>query len=367
MSPSCAACPPRRRAVPLDPHPAPVEGCRVTVKAAVLGAGTWGTAFAKVLSDAGTDVTLWARRPELAQQINLGHQNGDYLPGIALPQSLYATHDAAAALADAELVAFAIPSQTLRVNLAEWAPVLPAEATLVSLMKGVELGTTKRMSEVIAEVAGAGLERIAVVSGPEPGARDRAGAADRHGRRVRGRGLRGRGADRLHGAVLPSVHEHRRHRLRARRRGQERHRAGVRHRPGHGLRRQHAGLDHHPRAGRDRPAGRRAGRRPDDVRRSGRPGRPGGHLLLAAVAQPQLRRAARPRRVARAGAGGDPRPDRRGCAVLPLGARTRPTPRRRHADHRGRRGGVLPRPDAAGHARAADVALGTQRAATTRR
>jgi len=136
------------------------------VRATVLGAGTWGTAFAKVLSDAGTDVTLWARRPELAQQINLAHQNGDYLPGITLPESLYATHDPTAALADAELVAFAIPSQTLRANLLEWVPSLPPGATLVSLMKGVELGTTKRMSEVIAEVAGAEFERIAVVSGP---------------------------------------------------------------------------------------------------------------------------------------------------------------------------------------------------------
>ncbi|PZS26545.1 MAG: glycerol-3-phosphate dehydrogenase [Pseudonocardiales bacterium] len=136
------------------------------MRATVLGAGTWGTAFAKVLSDAGTDVTLWARRPELAQQINLAHQNGDYLPGITLPESLYATHDPTAALADAELVAFAIPSQTLRANLLEWVPSLPPGATLVSLMKGVELGTTKRMSEVIAEVAGAEFERIAVVSGP---------------------------------------------------------------------------------------------------------------------------------------------------------------------------------------------------------
>jgi glycerol-3-phosphate dehydrogenase (NAD(P)+) len=138
----------------------------VTVKAAVLGAGTWGTTFAKVLTDAGNDVTLWARRPELAEQINLTHQNGDYLPDIDLPQSLRATHDAGAALRGADLVAIAIPSQTLRANLAQWAPLLPSEATLVSLMKGVELGTTKRMSEVIAEVAGAGPGRIAVVSGP---------------------------------------------------------------------------------------------------------------------------------------------------------------------------------------------------------
>ena len=136
------------------------------MKAAVLGAGSWGTAFAKVLDDAGNDVVLWARRPELAKRITEDHDNSDYLPGVRLPDSLRATHDAADALDGAELVAFAIPSQTLRENLADWAPNLPPHATLVSLMKGVELGTTKRMSEVIAEVAGAASDRIAVVSGP---------------------------------------------------------------------------------------------------------------------------------------------------------------------------------------------------------
>jgi glycerol-3-phosphate dehydrogenase (NAD(P)+) len=135
-------------------------------RAAVLGAGNWGTTFAKVLVDAGNDVTLWARRPELAERINATHHNDDYLPGIALPDKLVATHDPAAALRDAELVAFAIPSQSLRANLVEWVDDLPSGATLVSLMKGVELGTTKRMSEVIAEVTGAPPDRIAVVSGP---------------------------------------------------------------------------------------------------------------------------------------------------------------------------------------------------------
>jgi glycerol-3-phosphate dehydrogenase (NAD(P)+) len=135
-------------------------------RAAVLGAGSWGTAFAKVLVDAGNEVTLWARRPELAAQINEEHRNADYLPGIELPAALTATHDAAEATAGADLVAFAIPSQSLRENLVGWAPDLPGGATLVSLMKGVELGTTKRMSEVIAEIAGAPGERIAVVSGP---------------------------------------------------------------------------------------------------------------------------------------------------------------------------------------------------------
>jgi glycerol-3-phosphate dehydrogenase (NAD(P)+) len=135
-------------------------------KAAVLGGGTWGTVFGKVLVDAGNEVTLWARRPELAARINAEHRNADYLPDIDLPAGLVATHDAAEALRDADLVAFAIPSQTLRANLERWAPDLPPDAILVSLMKGVELGTAKRMTEVIAEITGAHADRIAVVSGP---------------------------------------------------------------------------------------------------------------------------------------------------------------------------------------------------------
>jgi glycerol-3-phosphate dehydrogenase (NAD(P)+) len=135
-------------------------------RAAVFGAGSWGTAFAKVLVETGNDVILWARRPELAAQINAEHRNPDYLPGVALPESLVATHDPEIALRDAELVAFAIPSQTLRENLISWAPLLRPDATLLSLMKGVELGTTKRMSEVIAELTGAPPERVAVLTGP---------------------------------------------------------------------------------------------------------------------------------------------------------------------------------------------------------
>jgi glycerol-3-phosphate dehydrogenase (NAD(P)+) len=135
-------------------------------RAAVLGAGSWGTTFAKLLIDAGNDVTLWARREELAERINRTHRNDDYLPGVELPSSLVATPDAAEALAGTELVAIAIPSQSLRENLARWTTHLPGDATLVSLMKGVELGTTKRMSEVIAEITAAPPDRIVVVSGP---------------------------------------------------------------------------------------------------------------------------------------------------------------------------------------------------------
>lgn len=133
---------------------------------AVMGAGSWGTAFALVLADAGNDVRLWGRRPELCDTINTTRENSDYLPGIELPGAISATHDPAEVLAGAEVVVLAVPSQQLRSNLEAWAEHIPADAVLVSLMKGIELGTHQRMSEVIAELTGAGPERIAVVSGP---------------------------------------------------------------------------------------------------------------------------------------------------------------------------------------------------------
>jgi glycerol-3-phosphate dehydrogenase (NAD(P)+) len=119
-----------------------------------------------VLADAGAQVTMWGRRPEVAEAINTTHTNPDYLPGIELPAGIRATTDPAEAARGAEFVFLVVPSQSLRANLAEWAPLLPPDAVLVSLMKGIELGTTKRMSEVIEEVAKAGPERVAVLSGP---------------------------------------------------------------------------------------------------------------------------------------------------------------------------------------------------------
>ncbi len=135
-------------------------------KVTVLGAGSWGTTFAKVLADAGGHVTLWARRSEVADAINQHRCNEQYLPGIVLPDGLRATDDAAEAVHGADAVVLAVPSQTLRENLAGWQPLLPADATLVSLAKGVELSTLKRMSEVVSEVACVPSEQVAVVSGP---------------------------------------------------------------------------------------------------------------------------------------------------------------------------------------------------------
>ncbi|HET8959290.1 NAD(P)H-dependent glycerol-3-phosphate dehydrogenase [Nocardioides sp.] len=135
-------------------------------KVAVFGAGSWGTAFSIVLADAGNEVKIWGRREEVCATINERHQNTDYLSGIELPRTVSATHDPEEAAAGAEAVFLVVPSQTFRENLQEWADALPREVPLVSLMKGVELGSLKRMSEVIEEVTGAGPERVAVVSGP---------------------------------------------------------------------------------------------------------------------------------------------------------------------------------------------------------
>jgi glycerol-3-phosphate dehydrogenase (NAD(P)+) len=136
------------------------------VKAAVMGAGMWGTTFAQVLWDAQTPALLWARRPELTEAINSRHENPGYLPGVPLTPLLRACADPAETLDGADLVVLAVPAQTLRENLTRWAGLIPRGALLVSLMKGIEHGTHMRMSEVITEVTGAGPDRIAVISGP---------------------------------------------------------------------------------------------------------------------------------------------------------------------------------------------------------
>lgn len=135
-------------------------------KAAVMGSGSWGTAYAKVLADAGTDVMMWARRAELAECIEQRNENRDYLRGIILPERLHATADPEEALTGADIVVLAVPSQTLRSNLEKWNHLLPPDATLMSLAKGIEVDTLLRMSQVITQVTKADISRVAVLSGP---------------------------------------------------------------------------------------------------------------------------------------------------------------------------------------------------------
>jgi len=133
---------------------------------AVMGAGAWGTALAKVLADAGSDVRLWARRSDIAAQINETRRNPDYLPGFVVPDRVRATTDAAEALDGLTTVVLAVPAQTMRTNLEGWTPHVADGATLVSVAKGIELGTLMRMSQVIAAVTGVDPGQVAVVSGP---------------------------------------------------------------------------------------------------------------------------------------------------------------------------------------------------------
>jgi glycerol-3-phosphate dehydrogenase (NAD(P)+) len=109
---------------------------------------------------------IWARREEVAASITERRENTDYLAGIELPRTVSATADPEQALTGADVVVLAVPSQSLRDNLPMFVPYLAPDAVLVSLMKGIELGTLERMSEVIHEVADVDAGRIAVVSGP---------------------------------------------------------------------------------------------------------------------------------------------------------------------------------------------------------
>lgn len=139
-------------------------------KIAVMGAGSWGTTFAKVLADsgaeAGTEVMVWARRDEVAVEINTRHTNSRYLRETVLPSNITSSSKTAEVLAGAELVVLAVPAQSLREQLHSFKEFLDPNAVLMSLMKGLERDTDARMSEVISAEVEIPAERIAVLSGP---------------------------------------------------------------------------------------------------------------------------------------------------------------------------------------------------------
>jgi len=134
---------------------------------AVIGAGSWGTTFGKILADGGAHVVMWARRPELAHEIDEAKRNSQYLPGINLPRSMSATHHLSEALEGATQVYLSIPSQSARQNLKAVRPlVAKTDVPIVSLMKGVEKRSGLRMSQVIEQELHCDPARIAVASGP---------------------------------------------------------------------------------------------------------------------------------------------------------------------------------------------------------
>lgn len=135
-------------------------------KVAVMGAGSWGTVYATICADAGADVVLWARRQEVADEVDGDHRNRAYLGEQPLPAALRATADAEEALRGADIVVLAIPSQALRACLLDWRAVAPRASVYASLIKGLEAGTRQRPSEVVREVLDLPGDQVVAVSGP---------------------------------------------------------------------------------------------------------------------------------------------------------------------------------------------------------
>lgn len=135
-------------------------------RAAVLGAGAWGTTFAAVLADAGCEVTVWGRDAAVCAQLTAERRNERYLPGVELPAGISGQADLVRAVDGAEVIAVAVPAQSARTALAPLGGRLGDQAVAVSLMKGVELATQQRMSQMLAEVLDLPERRVAVLSGP---------------------------------------------------------------------------------------------------------------------------------------------------------------------------------------------------------
>lgn len=130
----------------------------------VFGAGAWGSTMAQVLSDAGNDVLLWGRSKDVIAEINSVHTNKKYLGAHELPHSLRATTDLAQAFAHSHIYVLAIPAQQLRLTLQEWKPFFATDSIIVSTLKGIEISTQMRMTEVIEDVLGP--RAVAIITGP---------------------------------------------------------------------------------------------------------------------------------------------------------------------------------------------------------
>jgi len=136
------------------------------MRVAILGAGSWGTAFAQIAADAGNEVSIWGRTPKTVEEINTDHHNFKFHPDNMLPKSITASTDAQKVLNDSDVVVLAVPAQTLRQNLSDWGSSIPRSAFILSLLKGIEVGSLERMSQVATEVLGIDEDRVSVLTGP---------------------------------------------------------------------------------------------------------------------------------------------------------------------------------------------------------
>jgi len=130
----------------------------------VFGTGAWGSTMAQVLHDAGNDVLLWGRSQDVVDEINTSHTNRKYLEAHLLPADLQATSDLKAAFNHSNVYVLAIPAQQLRPMLTEWKPYVSNDAIVISTLKGIEISTQMRMTEIIEEIWG--VTKVGVITGP---------------------------------------------------------------------------------------------------------------------------------------------------------------------------------------------------------
>jgi len=136
------------------------------MKVTVLGSGQWGTTLAQVLCDAGNDVLIWGRNHNVVDEINSVHTNQKSLPATGLPENLRATSDISSALAHSQMTVLAVPAQSLRENLKQWKSLFSPDIPIISSLKGIEVSTQLRMTEVIREVLNFDEKKLAIITGP---------------------------------------------------------------------------------------------------------------------------------------------------------------------------------------------------------
>jgi len=135
-------------------------------KVAILGSGAWGTTLGQVLIDSGQQVLIWGRNKKVVREINRRHSNRRFLKGIDLPKELKATTDIKAVLEFADVIVLAIPAQTLRENLESWKGFFPTDLPIISTLKGIEVHTQLRMTEIVQEILGVDKSRFGLITGP---------------------------------------------------------------------------------------------------------------------------------------------------------------------------------------------------------
>ena len=136
------------------------------MKVTVLGSGQWGTTLAQILCDAGNDVLIWGRNKSVIDEINSVHTNQRSLPATGLPESLRATSDISEAFTHSQMTVLAIPAQSLRENLQIWKSYFSPDVPIISSLKGIEVATQLRMTEVIQDVLKIAEKNLAIITGP---------------------------------------------------------------------------------------------------------------------------------------------------------------------------------------------------------